>query len=206
MVASSTATIYFIDQHNVQKSLSDHIDVPRRTVTWVPHVGGATGQPGQGGSPAEIMDLRTQIHGRWRNPGAPWTLAYAPAIFRNACNAASVYDSASVYQANAVCTGNLPNFSGAVSCLWSHESLHMPRGVDAAKSTTKDVYALREPLVRESLGDLTTSARALYSGAHTQVRNTLIGAHSPITEDSFHEWWLDIGAGWREHSYPLLCP
>ncbi len=269
MVASGTATIYFIDQNNEQQSLSDHIDVPRRTMTWVPYVGGATGQPGQGGSPAEIdvcfqldfdgltaskectspfdaqqffiprvaeldtakgfsagritgsgpngglwfvnqmtakMDLRTQIHARWRNPGAPWTLEYAPTSFRNACNASGVYISASVYQANAVCTSNLPNFNSAVSCLWSHESLHMSKGVAEAKSAANDVYALWEPLVRGSLGDLTTAARALYSGAHTQVRDTLIGAHALMTPHYFGGWWADLAAGWRNYSYEIFCP
>lgn len=47
MVASGTATVTYTDDNGQRQPLSAGITVPRRTKSWVPVVGGSTGQPGK---------------------------------------------------------------------------------------------------------------------------------------------------------------
>ncbi len=131
---------------------AEHFFIPR-VAELSASSGLSVGQVGSTGPNANLryvdqmtagMDLRTQISPRYRTNGTQYSLAFAPSALTAACAAASVTGSASVYQANAVCTSNVISFNNLVSCIWSHEARHMTAGI-GARTTGPRSRAVRMP-------------------------------------------------------------
>jgi len=190
---------------------AEHFFIPRVAELSASN-GLSVGQVGSTGPNANLryvdqmtadMDLRTQISPRYRTNGTPYSLAFAPSALTAACAAASVTGSASVYQANAVCTSNLVEFNNLVSCIWSHEARHMTAGIGAAQYSNNDVYVKWEPLVREDATSLVAAAKVEYENVHLRVRGIIVAAHNTGPYTGFAGWWI-TGAGWAQ-SYNQWC-
>lgn len=151
------------------------------------------------------MDLRTQVHRDFRSDGVAWAMS-GDATVVNGC--ATAFPGAptaprNIFTVNNACV-NTPAFSVYVGCVWSHEGQHLSAAMTSAQSAPNDVYALWEPLVAPSSGDLHAIVSQPYTFAHDRVFSDALAAHGTMTPYQ-RTFWYTIGGGWGSFIFTQSC-